>query len=100
MVKQKSKRSEGMNNINWNWETHFSIDSSVLLKIGVVILLLFWGFDELRKRRKKKPSIEASISEANARESHEWRYVRYPFKVIRVVFTLYILWSLIQYLLT
>ncbi len=37
----KGKRSEEMNNINWNWETHFSIDSSVLLKIGVVILLLF-----------------------------------------------------------
>jgi len=89
-----------MNNINWNWETHFNIDSSVLFKIGVVILLFLWGFDELRKRRKKKPCVEASILKANARERHEWRYVRYPFKVIKIAFTLYILWSLIQYLFT
>ena len=47
-----------------------------------------------------KPCLEASVSEANARECHEWRYVRYPFKVIKIAFNLYILWSLIQYLFT
>lgn len=89
-----------MNNTNWSWETHFNIDSSVLLKIVVITLLSLWGYAELRKRRKKKPNLEASISKANARERHEWRYVRRLFKVIQIAFTLYILWSVIQYLLT
>lgn len=89
-----------MNNTNWTWETHFNIDSSVLLKIVVVVLLLVWGCAELRKRREKKPNLEASISKANARERYKWRYIRYPFKVLQIAFTLYILWSVIHYLLT
>ncbi len=89
-----------MNNTNWTWETHFNIDSSVLLKIVVVVLLLVWGCAELRKRREKKPNLEASISKANARERYEWRYIRYSFKVLQTAFILYILWSVIHYLLT
>lgn len=92
-----------MENTSWSWETHFDIDSLVLLKILVVLIIIiwiwFWSRETLRRRRRKRQDPGGAISQANARERHQWRYVRWVFILIQTAFGLYMLGSLIQFLL-
>jgi len=88
-----------MHNTSWSWETHFNIDSLVLLKILVVLIIIIGVRENLRWRRRKRQNPGGAISQANARERHEWRYVRRAFTLIQIAFGLYILGSLIQFLL-
>ena len=88
-----------MHNTSWSWETHFNIDSLVLLKILVVLIIIIGVRETLRWRRRKRQDPGGAISQANARERHEWRYVRRAFTLIQIAFGLYILGSLIQFLL-
>ena len=88
-----------MHNTSWSWETHFNIDSLVLLKILVVLIIIIGVRENLRWRRRKRQDPGGAISQANARERHEWRYVRRAFTLIQIAFGLYILGSLIQFLL-
>lgn len=88
-----------MENTSWSWETHFDIDSLVLLKILVVLIIFIWIRETLRGRRRKRQDPGGAISQANARERHQWRYVRWVFILIQTAFGLYMLGSLIQFLL-
>lgn len=88
-----------MENTSWSWETHFDIDSLVLLKILVVLIIFIWIRETLRWRRRKRQDPGGAISQANARERHQWRYVRWVFILIQTAFGLYMLGSLIQFLL-
>ncbi|MFS7244689.1 hypothetical protein AB6880_03110 [Rahnella inusitata] len=88
-----------MENTSWSWETHFDIDSLVLLKILVVLIIFIWIRETLRWRRRKRQDPGGAISQANARERHQWRYVRWVFILIKTAFGLYMLGSLIQFLL-
>ena len=88
-----------MENTSWSWETHFDIDSLVLLKILVVLIIFFCFLETLRRRRRKRQDPGGAISQANARERHQWRYVRWVFILIQTAFGLYMLGSLIQFLL-
>ncbi|WP_413530997.1 hypothetical protein [Rahnella inusitata] len=88
-----------MHNTSWSWETHFNIDSLVLLKILVVLIIIIGVRENLRWKRRKRQDPGGAISQANARERHEWRYVRRAFTLIQIAFGLYILGSLIQFLL-
>jgi ABC-type Fe3+ transport system permease subunit len=87
-----------MENTSWSWETHFDIDSLVLLKILVVLIIFIWIRETLR-RREERQDPGGAISQANARERHQWRYVRWVFILIQTAFGLYMLGSLIQFLL-
>ncbi|MGA5656497.1 hypothetical protein [Rahnella contaminans] len=89
-----------MSNTNWNWEAHFNIESSVFMKILVVLLLIYWGYAELQKRRKKRENPDVSIAKANARERNQWRYVRRLFRVLQIAFALYLVGSTIKFLFT
>ncbi|KAB8307717.1 hypothetical protein EH227_17215 [Rouxiella chamberiensis] len=89
-----------MSNTNWHWEAHFNIESSVLMKILVVLLLIYWGYAELQKRRKKRENPDVSIAKANARERNQWRYVRRLFRVLQIAFALYLVGSTIKFLFT
>lgn len=89
-----------MSNTNWHWEAHFNIESTVLMKILVVLLLIYWGYAELRKRRNKRENSDISIAKANARERNQWRYVRRFFQALQIAFALYLVGSTIKFLLT
>ncbi|NMC24728.1 hypothetical protein I2123_22475 (plasmid) [Rahnella inusitata] len=75
------------------------MDSLVLLKILVVLIIFIWIRETLRRRRRKRQDPGGAISQANARERHQWRYVRWVFILIQTAFGLYMLGSLIQFLL-
>ena len=66
-------------------------------KIIIIFLLILWGFDTFRTRKRKRydPAIEA----ADASERHQWRYLRWGFRIIQVVAGVYIVVQLIQVLL-
>ncbi|WP_395164688.1 hypothetical protein [Klebsiella pneumoniae] len=55
----------------------------IVEKIIIIILLILWGFDTFRTRKRKRydPAIEA----ADASERYQWRYLRWGFRIIQVV---------------
>ena len=69
----------------------------IVEKTIIIILLILWGFDTFRTRKRKRfdPAIEA----ADARERYQWRYLRWGFRIIQVVAGVYIVVQLIQVLL-
>ncbi|EPG8540552.1 hypothetical protein RCD82_02975 [Klebsiella pneumoniae] len=69
----------------------------IVQKIIIIFLLILWGFDTFRTRKRKRydPAIEA----ADASERHQWRYLRWGFRIIQVVAGVYIVVQLIQVLL-
>lgn len=81
-----------------DWETLFSLDNPLLSKIALVLILVLWCIDALRKR-KKNHSSDSVIEAANARERYEWRYFRWSFRAIQIAASLYILWVIVKYLL-
>ncbi|MGN2428764.1 MULTISPECIES: hypothetical protein [Klebsiella] len=73
------------------------MDNPILQKIIIILILVLWVIDEFRtkKRQRSAPAIE----EADARERHEWRYLRWGFRALQVAATVYIFVQLIQLLL-
>lgn len=73
------------------------VNHLIVEKIIIIFLLVLWGFDTFRtvKRKRYDPAIEA----ADASERHQWRYLRWGFRIIQVVAGVYILVQLIQVLL-
>jgi hypothetical protein len=73
------------------------MDNLFLQKIIIIFILILWVINEFRTKKKKRsdPAIEA----ADARERHEWRYLRLGGRAIRMAVTVYIFVQLIQFLL-
>ena len=73
------------------------VNHLIVDNIIIIILLVLWGFDTFRTRTRKRsePAIEA----ADASERHQWRYLRWGFRIIQVVAGVYIVVQLIQVLL-
>lgn len=73
------------------------MDNPILQKTIIIFILILWVIDEFRVRKRKcsDPAIEA----ADARERHEWRYLRWGVRTIQVAATVYIFVQLIQVLL-
>ena len=73
------------------------MDNPILQKTIIIFILILWVIDEFRasKRKCSDPAIEV----ADARERHEWRYLRWGFRTIQVAATVYIFVQLIQVLL-
>ena len=74
-----------------------TIEVPASLTKQIIILLILWGFDTFRTRKRKRydPAIEA----ADASERYQWRYLRWGFRIIQVVAGVYIVVQLIQVLL-
>jgi len=75
------------------------MDNPLFLKGLVILLLALWAWDALKARRKKQPA-ESAIAQADARERHKWRYLRWGFRIIQIACALYFVQMLIQILLT
>ncbi|WP_434585377.1 hypothetical protein ACMYSP_02405 [Klebsiella sp. R390] len=73
------------------------MDNPIIQKIIILFILILWVIDEFRTKKKKYS--EPAIEEADSRERHEWRYLRWGFRAIQVAATAYILIQLIQLLL-
>jgi len=73
------------------------VDNPILQKVIIIFLLVLWVISEFRTKKKKR--LDPAIEEADARERHEWRYLRRGFRVIQVLVTGYIFIQLIQLLL-
>ena len=71
------------------------VNNLIVEKIIIIILLILWGFDTFRTRKRKRYAIEA----ADASERYQWRYLRWGFRIIQVVAGVYIVVQLIQVLL-
>lgn len=74
------------------------MDNALVLKGIAVLLLAFWLRDALKARRKKR-SADPAIAQADARERHAWRYVRWGVRGIQIACALYFVRMLIQILL-
>lgn len=75
------------------------MDISLLLKTIVAAILVLWAVDALRAKRKKEHS-DPAIAEADARERHQWRYVRWGFRVIQIACSMYFVLLAIKFILT
>lgn len=73
------------------------MDNSILQKSIIIIILVLWIIDEFRTKKQKYS--DPAIEEADSREHHEWRYLRWGFRAIKVAATAYILVQLIQLLM-
>lgn len=76
-----------------------AMDNPLFLKALVVLLFAFWIWDLLKPKRKKQPE-DPAIAQADARERHMWRDVRWGFRVIQIACALYFVQMLVQFLLT
>lgn len=73
------------------------MDNPIFQKTIIVFILFLWVINEVRRKKKKR--YDSAIAEANARERHEWRYLRWGWQAIRVAAAVYIFVQLIQFLL-
>ena len=73
------------------------VNHLIFEKVIIIFILVLWVFDTFRTRKRKRydPAIEA----ADASERHQWRYLRWGFRIIQVVAGVYIVVQLIQVLL-
>ena len=73
------------------------MDNPILQKTIIIFILILWIIDEFRAKKRKcsDPAIEA----ADARERHEWRYLRWGFRLLQIAATAYFITQLIQFLL-
>jgi len=72
------------------------VDNPILQKTIVIFILALWVINEFRTKRRKHS--ESAIEEADARERHEWRYLRWGVRTIQIAATVYIFVELIQFL--
>ncbi|ELH8607870.1 hypothetical protein ACV6DN_18920 [Enterobacter asburiae] len=73
------------------------MDTPILQKTIIIFVLILWVINEVRGKKKKR--YDSAIAEANARERHEWRYLRWGWQAIQVAAAVYIFVQLIQFLL-
>lgn len=73
------------------------MDNLILQKTIIAFILVLWVIREFRKKKKRHSA--PAIEEADARERHEWRYLRWGFRVLKIAATVYIVVQLIQFLL-
>lgn len=73
------------------------MDNPILQKTIIIFILVLWIIDQFRTKNKKRS--DPAIEDADARERHEWRYLRWGFRAIQVAATVYIFVQLIQFLL-
>lgn len=73
------------------------MDNPIFQKTIIIFILFLWVINEARRKKKKR--YDSAIAEANARERHEWRYLRWGWQAIRVAAAVYIFVQLIQFLL-
>lgn len=69
----------------------------LLQKTIIIVILVLWVIDVFRAKKKKQ--AEPAIEEANTRERHQWRYLRWGFRAIQAAATVYIVVQLLQLLL-
>ncbi|NDO83844.1 hypothetical protein CJP72_24830 [Citrobacter sp. NCU1] len=73
------------------------MDNLILQKTVITVILVLWVINEFRTKKKKQSA--PAIEEADARERHEWRYIRWGWRAIQMAATVYIVVQLIQFLL-
>jgi hypothetical protein len=69
----------------------------LLQKTIIIVILVLWVIDVFRTKKKKQD--EPAIEEADTRERHQWRYLRWGFRAIQAAATVYIVVQLLQLLL-
>jgi hypothetical protein len=69
----------------------------LLQKTIIIVILVLWVIDVFRTKKKKQ--AEPAIEEADTRERHQWRYLRWGFRAIQAAATVYIVVQLLQLLL-
>lgn len=70
----------------------------ILQKTLITFILVLWVIHEFREKKAKRSA--PVIEEADARERHEWRYLRWGFRLLQIAATVYFLTQLIQFLLS
>lgn len=78
------------------WESLF-VDYLILQKTVITVILVLWVMNEFRTKKIKHS--DPAIEEADARERHEWRYLRWGGRAIHMTAAVYIFVQLIQFLL-
>ncbi|HGU1659563.1 TPA: hypothetical protein ACM7BV_003154 [Escherichia coli] len=73
------------------------MDHPILQKTIVLFILALWVIDPFRTKSRKH--TESTIEEADARERHKWRYLRWGVRTIQIAATVYMFAMLIQFLL-
>lgn len=73
------------------------MDNPIFQKAVVILVLIVWVINALKINKKRR--FDPAIEEANARERHEWRYLRWGFRAIQAVAAVYIFVQLIQFVL-
>ncbi|HDZ8389008.1 TPA: hypothetical protein RUT95_000344, partial [Klebsiella oxytoca] len=58
------------------------MDNIVLQKVIAIFLMVWWGWDIL-KRKKKKQNPDPLIAQANAAERYQWRYLRWGWRLLQ-----------------
>ncbi|ELY2797545.1 hypothetical protein SNN58_001006 [Cronobacter dublinensis] len=84
-----------MNSSQYLWE---ALNSPLVIKFVLVLLIALCCYDMLRKRRKQQQRAGV-IMDADARERHEWRYARRALKGVQIMLLGWFLWTLIRALL-
>lgn len=69
----------------------------ILRKTVIVVILILWVINELMTKKKKHS--DPAVEEADARERHEWRYLRWGGRVIQIAAIVYIVVQLMQFVL-
>ncbi|MEF3089536.1 hypothetical protein [Raoultella scottii] len=75
------------------------MDNPILQKTLIIVILILWVIDEFRTRARKIKNSDPAIEAADARERHQWRYLRWGFRAVQAAATVYIFVQLIQVLL-
>lgn len=73
------------------------MDHTSLNKIILAVLLVFWVWLFLKKRKKQQTiNPDPAIAEANARERYNWRYLRWCFRAVQFVCVAWIVWTYLK----
>jgi hypothetical protein len=74
------------------------MDNIILHKVIVILLMILWACDILR-RKKKKQNLDPAIAQANAAERYHWRYLRWGWRLLQLVCCCYLLVMAVKILL-
>ena len=74
------------------------MDNIVLQKVIAIFLMVWWGWDIL-KRKKKKQTPDPLIAQANAAERYQWRYLRWGWRLLQFACGGYLLIMMVTFLL-
>ncbi|EQA4279834.1 hypothetical protein ACX2VI_000735 [Cronobacter dublinensis] len=95
-MRLQTSEGHNMNSSQYLWE---ALNSPLVIKFVLVLLIALCCYDVLRKRRKKQQQRAGVIVAADARERHEWRYARRALKGVQIILIGWFLWTLIRALL-